>query len=282
GGKNALGVDCLILGFFFVSYLLKVWHMVKGKPRRKELWLCGGLLFGLGWLLHMAQSSTALVSLMVGISMMLFMGLPMVKKENIGTWIVLVLVGLGIAEFVFGLSDAVFALLGRDKTLTDRVYVWRDCLSIPINPILGAGFESFWLGKRQEIMNAKWYWHPNEAHNGYLETYLTLGLLGLFILLALLFSTFWKCRRELIANFHLGRFRMGFLSALVVYNWTESSFKALHPMWFVFYIIALDYTKDAVVVPADPARIEVPPGTHGLEAGDEPGDSPPELAAFDR
>jgi hypothetical protein len=28
-----------------------------------------------------------------------------------------------------------------------------------------------------------------------------------------------------------------------VYNWTEATFKALHPIWSVFYIIALDYPK---------------------------------------
>ncbi len=45
------------------------------------------------------------------------------------------------------------------------------------NPLLGTGYESFWLGPRLQ-----WFWqhaglgHINEAHNGYLEVYLNLGI----------------------------------------------------------------------------------------------------------
>jgi hypothetical protein len=85
----------------------------------------------------------------------------------------------------------------------------------------------------------------NQAHNGYLETYLTLGLLGLFMLIAWIIASFRKIRLELLRNVEFGRFRLGFLAAVVVYNWTEASFKTLHPMWFVFYLIALDYPKFA-------------------------------------
>ncbi len=53
-----------------------------------------------------------------------------------------------------------------------------------INPILGAGFESFWLGDHIKPSNwAGWAFIPNEAHNAYLDTYLNLGLAGLFLLL---------------------------------------------------------------------------------------------------
>jgi exopolysaccharide production protein ExoQ len=242
-GKNALGVDCLILGFFFSWYLLKILPLPKSRWRRNELILCAVFLGAIGWLLHMAQSSTSLVSLAVGIFIMLMLGRRSIQKHRVGTYILAIVALCAAAEYVFGISDYAFELLGRNRTLTDRTLVWADCLSIHINPILGVGFESFWLGERQQIMNSKWYWHPNEAHNGYLETYLNLGLVGLFILIALLLATFLKARRELLWNFHFGRFRVGFFCALLIYNWTESSFKALHPMWFVFYLVALDYPK---------------------------------------
>jgi O-antigen ligase len=242
-GKNELGVDSLILGFFFVWYALKIWKLEKSKFRRNELFLCAFFLFWIWWLFNHAQSSTALVSCAVGILVMLALGLPMVRKENVGTYLLLTVAVCAGAEYAFGVSDWFFDLLGKDKTFTDRTLVWRDCLSVPINPIIGVGFESFWLGKRQEFMNDRWNWHPNEAHNGYLETYLNLGLVGLFILLAMIFATFWKSRSELLSNFHFGRYRVAFICTLVIYNWTEASFKALHPMWFVFYVIALDYPK---------------------------------------
>jgi len=254
-GKNALGVDCLILGFFFFWYLLKLRTTEKSKFRRNEMLLCLAALFGIWWLLSMAKSSTSLVSLLVGVFILLVLGLRMIRKEYVGMYFVAAIVFCAIAQFGFGASDLIIRVLGKDPTLTDRTDVWHDCLQIPINPILGAGFESWWLGDRLRIMWTKWYWHPNEAHNGYLETYLNLGLVGLFILVALIIATFWKGRRELLANFHFGRFRIAFLTAVVIYNGTEASFKALHPMWFFFYVIALDYPRPPLQ--SAPAEVEI-------------------------
>src|SRR4029453_712139 len=86
-------------------------------------------------------------------------------------------------------------------------------------------------------------WHANEAHNGYLETYLSLGLVGLFLMAGLFMATFWKSRREVFTNFQWGRFRISFFTVLLVYNWTEAGFKTLHPMWFMFFMIAVDYPR---------------------------------------
>ena len=111
------------------------------------------------------------------------------------------------------------------------------------NPIVGTGFESFWLGDRLKQLAGIFFFIPNEAHNGYLETYLTLGLIGLFLLIGLFVATFWKIRLELFRNFEWGRYRLGFLAAVVLYNWTEAAFKTLSPIWFVFYLIAMDYPR---------------------------------------
>jgi len=150
---------------------------------------------------------------------------------------------LAAAEWAFGIYANALVLLGKDPTLTDRTVLWHDLLQVEINPIFGAGFESFWLGDRFREFAASRWWAPNQAHNGYLETYLNLGLVGLFLLIAVLVATFWKGRRELFRNFEFGRFRLGFLLAVVAYNWTEAAFKNISPIWFVFYLIALDYPQ---------------------------------------
>jgi exopolysaccharide production protein ExoQ len=241
--KNALGADCLILGFFFIWYLLQTWAMEKGKPRRNELFLTGGFLMAIWWLLSMAHSSTSLVSLLVGVLLVTILGLRFVDKRFIGTYLVISVLVLVAAEWAFGIYANALQLLGKDATLTERTVLWRDLLSVKVNPLFGTGFESFWLGERfRKLAESRW-WQPNQAHNGYLETYLNLGLVGLFLLIGLLIATFWKGRRELLTNFQFGRFRLGFLVAVIAYNWTEASFKALHPVWFVFYIIALDYRQ---------------------------------------
>jgi exopolysaccharide production protein ExoQ len=241
--KNALGGDCLILGFFFFWHWLQTWPRKRGKPRRNELLLTGGLLMAVWWLLSMAHSSTSLVSLFVGVVVVAILGLRFLNKRLIGTYIIIGVLALVVAEWAFGIYGHAIQLLGKDATLTDRTLLWNELVKVKINPLFGTGFESFWLGERLQRFTESHWWQPNQAHNGYLETYLNLGMVGLILLIGVLIATFWKGRRELFTNFQFGRFRLGFLAAIVAYNWTEAAFKNISPIWFAFYLIALDYRQ---------------------------------------
>ena len=95
------------------------------------------------------------------------------------------------------------------------------------NPILGTGFESFWLGERVQTIWAQIKWRPNQAHNGYLEMYLNLGAVGLCIFLGVIIATFRKIRLDLLTDFDWGRLRMCLLVAILAHNWTEAGFRGL-------------------------------------------------------
>jgi exopolysaccharide production protein ExoQ len=241
--KNLLGAGCMILGFFFIWHLLTTWRMEKSKTRRHELWLITGASIGIWWLLKMAESSTATMCLIVGVFTVLFLGQRFVNKRLIGAYILAGAVIYFLADVAFGISSILINALGRDPTLTGRTEIWQQLLDFHTNPVVGVGFESFWLGKRLQRMAEIYWWHPNEAHNGYLEIYLSLGLIGLFILGGIFIATFWKIRFGLFRNFEWSRYRLGFLVAVILYNVTEASFKTLHPIWFVFYLIAMDYPR---------------------------------------
>ncbi len=243
GTKNMLGADCLILGFFFFWHLLQTWQTERNTWRRSELRLIAGFLIGIWWLLSQAHSATSFIALFIGALTVVFVGIRSINKNFIGTYMLAALVLLAAAELAFGISGGLSEALGRQSTLSGRTELWTRLLELHINPILGTGFESFWLGERPQRLEGLFYFIPNEAHNGYLEIYLTLGLIGLFILIALFVATFRKIRPELWRNFEWGRFRLGLLAAIVVYNWTEAGFKTVHPIWFVFYIIAMDYPR---------------------------------------
>jgi O-antigen ligase len=182
----------------------------------------------------------------------------------------------------FGMYDKVVELLGRNATLTDRTAVWQDVLAIDKSPVFGAGFESFWLGPRLEAMWAKWWWHPIQAHNGYIETYLNLGWVGVAILVALIIATFRKARRELIHNLDFGRFRLGVLFAIILYNYTEATFKGVHLVWTFFYLIAIDCPAVKPMV-SDDDLAEPRRGTPEVDAGFRMGvRCPPAVACVQR
>ena len=241
--KNALGADCLILGFFFFWYLLQTWKTERSTWRRNELRLIAGFLIGIWLLLSQAHSATASTSLFIGALTVVFVGIRSINKRLIGTYMLAALVLFAVAELTFGISGRFSEALGRGSGLSGRTLLWTELLKLDTNPILGTGFESFWLGKRPELLEGIFYFIPNEAHNGYLETYLTLGLIGVFLLLGLFVATFRKIHLELFQNFEWGRYRLGLLAAVILYNWTEAAFKTVNPIWFVFYLIALDYPR---------------------------------------
>ena len=234
----------MILGFFFFWYLLQTWKSERSLWRRNELRLIAGFLIGIWWLFSQAHSATSSISLIVGILIVVFVGIRSVNKNLIGTYLLSALVLLVAAELAFGISGRLSESLGRGTDLTGRTELWEYCLQFQDNPIVGAGFESFFLGDRRDKIAAFYRkWRPGGAHNGYLSIYLNLGLIGLSLLIVLLIATFWKIRLELFRNFQWGRFRLGFLVAVALRAWTEETFATYGALWFVFYIIALDYPR---------------------------------------
>jgi exopolysaccharide production protein ExoQ len=270
GGKNMLGADCMILGYFFFWYLLQTWRTERNTRRRNELRLIVGLLIGIWWLISRAHSATSLICFYVGIAMVVFLGMRSINKKFIGTYLVTAVILIAAGELAFGISGHLSEALGRGSHLSGRTVLWASLLQLHTNPIFGTGFESFWLGERLNQLagifatqSGKTVFIPNEAHNGYLEVYLELGLVGLLLVIGLLIATFRKVRRELFRNFEWGRYQMGFLSAVVLYNWTEAGFGTYSPICFVFYLIAMAYPRSHLGI-AQPS-VEVARSEKGRE-----------------
>jgi len=252
--KNMLGSGLMLLGLFFFWHLLQVWRTERGRARRNELLLITALMLMIVYLFKVVHSATSMMCLLVGMLVIVGLGMRTVNKRYVGLYALAAVFALAVAELMFGLSAYVIAFLHRDPTLTDRTILWADLLKIKINPIFGVGFESFWLGDRLVQLHEGRAFQPNEAHNGYLETYLTLGLVGLSMLIVVLIAAFRKIRLDLLRDLQWGRFQLGFLTALVLFNITEVSFRGPNALWLVFYIIAIDYPK-RVAEPAVAAEL---------------------------
>lgn len=238
--KNDLGYLCMVFGMMWSWRLLTLRRMDAAIGRWREAFWAVAFLAMAVWLVITADSKTSLVTMLVGITAMVAVGLPIVSKRHFAVYVVLmVAIGYGL-ESAFNLYETIVQLAGRDASLTDRTEVWSDVLGLQTRPLLGFGFESFWLGDRLDRMWAKWWWKPNQAHNGYIETYLNLGLIGLVILGGMLLSTFWRISRQMATDLDFARLRFAFLLAVVVFNYTEAAFKAVHLVWTVFLMISME------------------------------------------
>lgn len=260
--KNTLGCDCFILGFFFVWHFLRVWRREKGVPRRNELILCLVFFVLIGWLLFfMAHSSTSLGAFILAVAVMLFVGFKFVNRRQLSIYLVVTVVAVVLLEVLFDFHKVVIEALGRNSTLTGRTDIWQVLLNWDLNPILGTGFESFWLGERPRKISEMFQGlNLNEAHNGYLETYINLGLLGLAITVAWLVATYFKAHRALLNDFEFGRFRLGYLTAFIVYNWTEAAFRTHCFPFFIFFLIAIDYRVKPQLEELNDPMVEVKSG----------------------
>lgn len=242
--KNDLGYVCMMLGLFFF------WNLLRARQSgERSLWeesaLSGGFLVMIVWLLTMADSATSFFTFMLGVLVLVLLRLPVVNKRFIGTYVIVGLLMLAGAEAAFGIYAQLLALLERDPTLTDRTLLWADVIALQDRTLWGSGFESFWLGPRLELLWAKWWWQPNQAHNGYIETYLNLGAVGVALLAAVIIAVFRNISRELATNFVFAQWRLALLFAVLLFNFTEAAFKGVHFVWTIFYLVAIDYPRVA-------------------------------------
>jgi O-antigen ligase len=97
------------------------------------------------------------------------------------------------------------------------------------------------LGPRLDALWKEFFWHPLQAHNGYIEIYLNLGVVGILLFIGQFVGTFRKIQRDLVQSFEFARLRLGFLVAIVLYNYTEAAFDTLSFVWTIFFLIAVDY-----------------------------------------
>jgi len=243
--KNELGVISIVFGLFFFWCLLQLWPKRRDSGCRKQLLFNLGLLSLTGYCLAKAHSATSVLSLTFGAMIMLSLGLGFVDKARIRTYAVISLLVVIAAQSLFGVFGRVVELTGHSSTLEGRGHLWEVVLATDHNPILGAGYESYWSGERlQSIWSMpEFWWKPVQAHNGYIEVYLNLGIVGLAILIGVLLVAFRRCSEELIYRLEWGRLMMSYWGMLVLHNWTEAGFKGLGMMFFVFFFVAINLRR---------------------------------------
>jgi len=129
--------------------------------------------------------------------------------------------------------------LGRNSTLTGRTAIWKEVIKLSNErPILGTGFETFWMGDR---LQAVWQVEEGiqEAHDGYLEVYANLGWVGIATLALLIFTGYGHVMKAYRRDRALGSMKIAFFTTAIIYSLTEAGFREMCPVWLGFLVAVI-------------------------------------------
>lgn len=241
--KNSFGELLLVFMIFLV------WDHMEARSAVGARRLWSGLrwdtllllLMGI-WLLHLSDSQTSFVSLLMGLALVLRTGWFASQKVSRFVFVVALLLPLLLlcTQEFSSVFTPLLESLGRDATFTGRTDIWQHITFTTVNPLIGSGFWSFWGGPGGRAIQVAMQTGVPNAHDGYLDVFLDGGLIGVFLLLCVLITS----GRRLIRNLPVHRYyRLGFafLIIAVVHNVTETSFLRLSPLWFTTMLMLLEF-----------------------------------------
>ncbi len=177
--KNQLGQNMVLSALVFLF-----WKKVE--PENKALATAG--FIASVTLLALSLAMTAIV--VFAVLMVLLPYLQRTLRKSLRTLVAgvafLLAAGTLSALYIPSHLEEVTGFLGKDPALTGRVPLWIVSAVMALQrPWLGYGFSAFWLPDETYTQRI-WQllgWMPPQAHNGILELWLELGLVGIGFLL---------------------------------------------------------------------------------------------------
>ena len=174
--KNSFGVRMAMgLALMMCAFAMQ--------PKRWWLWVPGGALcFGL---VLMSTSKAALLAALVAICGFLvirvFRRFPILRIPVMYS----VVIGVSVLMFlIIFMPDMMFEIIGKERTLTGRTDIWNAlAAAIKEKPILGYGYGTFWQGLDGPSYWVRFSleWGVPTAHNGWIETWLSAGLVAVIL-----------------------------------------------------------------------------------------------------
>lgn len=192
-------------------------------------------------LLLFSQSVTALV--MLGV---LLLTLPLCRTLRKRHRTLFLMATVAILPSVFAVIwtfknlYAVSEFLGRDITLTGRLPLWVVSFVMGLRrPWLGYGYDAFWRDGEGDTW-AIWRvvnWQAPNSHNGFLEVWLNLGMVGL-VILVIGFAIYIKRALSLLRRVSAGEasWPLVFLVLLFVSNLTAVSILSRNSLLWIIYV----------------------------------------------
>lgn len=163
---------------FALAIFLAAWY-ARAVPRSLL-----GLIMALALLgVIVSTSKTALISLIVLLPGLLAVhmvrGAPL--KSAVITLAVLA-VAWHAALLLYFTYEEILLFFGRDPTLTGRTELWAFAMQYGLKaPFTGWGFDAFWEGEKSPGLPYALSWGLAQAHNAWLEVFVSLGLPAVFL-----------------------------------------------------------------------------------------------------
>jgi exopolysaccharide production protein ExoQ len=230
--KNGLGRLCMIAAIFYIWTFVRRWQGRDVPVVKFQTFSEMTILILTLYLLKGPPGvypATATVALAAGFTALI--GLLWMKKRGIHLGanalvvIISIIITIGIitpmnnAHFVKAFAPT----LGRSETLTGRTAIWERLIPLfESHLIFGWGFGSFWTPENMEAI-----YGVGEAHNGYLDVCLGLGVAGLLLTTICLLSWCRKAQRALAHDYDWASLFICYLLMAAIHNIGESSFDLL-------------------------------------------------------
>ena len=237
-GKNYLGQ-------FAATILLLSLHEILYRGRRRVMGIVAAFIAVP--LLFVSNSKTALALALLAPTIAWLTLMTRRKLIRISPALVpIIIVGFYIVIstiFGFGINRLSYAMYG-DSTFTGRTIIWDFAhKKVDQMPLLGWGYQSFWLvGPGGPSTTAPgWVKVMPNAHNGYLDTMLEMGYIGLALLTVFILATLHGIGRVADRDARRAWLLLSLAFYIMITNGLESVWmRGFEMLWVVFLILAAE------------------------------------------
>lgn len=189
------------------------------------------------------RSATAVVTLLATIALLpLYKALRWNDTIAIPLYIIVILLTGGTTSWFLSNLESILGTLGKDTTFTGRAPLWDLVFNqmIPKHPWLGYGYDGFWTGPDSPTSGYVYQiftWQPPNAHNLYLDIWLSLGLLGLTVFV----FGFLMCFLRALAYARLtktgeGLWPLLYLTFIFLYSPVQSIIPSSNNIFWIIYV----------------------------------------------
>lgn len=233
--KNPLGRMMVLSSIVFF-----IWANISRRYQRAA-WT--GFIFSIVLILASTAKSALIFYLTIMMLLPLYRALRWNYSWGLPFFIIVILLGGSASSLVVDNAETILDALGKDMTLSGRTDLWAAVLDkIWERPWLGYGYGGFWRGMNGESADviAVLKWEAPHSHNGLLDLWVEVGLLGLSAFLVSFISVAFKgvmwIRQTKTAE---GLWPLAYLTFLFLVNITESSLMRQNAFWILYVAVAL-------------------------------------------